>query len=108
MVEVLAPAKLTVSLRVKGRRPDGYHLIDAEMVTLDLCDRLEITEGDGLEIVGPAATGIADRRLELDPSGSRRGRPPSPRADREAHPCWCGLGWRVERCGGDLAVGGHG
>jgi 4-diphosphocytidyl-2-C-methyl-D-erythritol kinase len=49
-VLVVAPAKLTVSLRVTGVRPDGYHLIDAEMVTLDLADELEITDGDGLVI----------------------------------------------------------
>jgi 4-diphosphocytidyl-2-C-methyl-D-erythritol kinase len=53
-VRVLAPAKLTLSLRVTGTRPDGYHLIDAEMVTLDLCDELDIAEGDGLEIAGHA------------------------------------------------------
>ena len=29
-----APAKLTLSLRVTGVRADGYHLLDAEMVTL--------------------------------------------------------------------------
>jgi 4-diphosphocytidyl-2-C-methyl-D-erythritol kinase len=46
---VWAPAKLTLSLRVTGVRPDGYHLIDAEMVTLDLADRLEIDpEGDAV------------------------------------------------------------
>lgn len=49
---VTAPAKLTVSLRVTGVRDDGFHLIDAEMVTLDLADELELTEGDGLEVVG--------------------------------------------------------
>jgi len=49
---IIAPAKLTVSLRVTGVRDDGYHLIDAEMVTLDFHDTLEITEGNGLEIVG--------------------------------------------------------
>lgn len=48
---VVAPAKLTVSLRLTGRRDDGFHLLDAEMVTLDLHDTLEIEEGDGLEIV---------------------------------------------------------
>jgi 4-diphosphocytidyl-2-C-methyl-D-erythritol kinase len=65
-VAVDAPAKLTLSLRVTGRRPDGYHLIDAEMVTVDLGDRLEFSEGDGLELVdqgglssGPAAAGAA-------------------------------------------------
>ncbi|MEO7555238.1 MAG: 4-(cytidine 5'-diphospho)-2-C-methyl-D-erythritol kinase [Acidimicrobiales bacterium] len=49
-VTLLAPAKLTVSLRVLGLRPDGYHEIDAEMVTLDLADTLTISDGDGLEV----------------------------------------------------------
>ncbi|HZQ88304.1 MAG TPA: 4-(cytidine 5'-diphospho)-2-C-methyl-D-erythritol kinase [Acidimicrobiales bacterium] len=44
-----APAKLTLSLRVVGVRDDGYHLIDAEMVTLDLADTLTFT--DGTEVV---------------------------------------------------------
>jgi 4-diphosphocytidyl-2-C-methyl-D-erythritol kinase len=38
-----APAKLTLTLRVTGVRDDGYHLIDAEMIVLDLADRLTIT-----------------------------------------------------------------
>ena len=46
---VAAPAKLTLSLRIVGVRPDGYHLIDAEMVTLDLADTLEFSAGDSLE-----------------------------------------------------------
>jgi 4-diphosphocytidyl-2-C-methyl-D-erythritol kinase len=37
-----APAKLTLSLRITGVRPDGYHLIDAEMVTVDLPDLVTI------------------------------------------------------------------
>jgi 4-diphosphocytidyl-2-C-methyl-D-erythritol kinase len=49
---VTAPAKLTVSLRITGVRDDGFHLIDAEMVTIDLVDALTFTEGDGLEVVG--------------------------------------------------------
>jgi 4-diphosphocytidyl-2-C-methyl-D-erythritol kinase len=53
-----APAKLTVSLRVTGVRADGYHLIDAEMVTLDYADVLEIGDGDGLDVVGPHAGGV--------------------------------------------------
>jgi 4-diphosphocytidyl-2-C-methyl-D-erythritol kinase len=52
---VVAPAKLTVSLRVLRRRPDGYHDLEAEMVSLDLADRLWIDpSGDGLEIVADA------------------------------------------------------
>lgn len=49
---VQAAAKLTLSLRVTGVRPDGYHLIDAEMVSLDLVDTLTFTAGDGLEVRG--------------------------------------------------------
>jgi len=47
----MAPAKLTIGLRITGTRPDGCHLIDAEMVSLDLHDSLEILEGDGIEVV---------------------------------------------------------
>jgi 4-diphosphocytidyl-2-C-methyl-D-erythritol kinase len=46
-----APAKLTLTLRVVGRRGDGYHLIDAEMTTLDLAD--ELTFGPGENDLAP-------------------------------------------------------
>jgi 4-diphosphocytidyl-2-C-methyl-D-erythritol kinase len=49
---VVARAKLTLSLRVTGVRRDGYHLLDTEMVTLDLHDTLELQPGDGMEVVG--------------------------------------------------------
>jgi 4-diphosphocytidyl-2-C-methyl-D-erythritol kinase len=55
---VRAPAKLTLSLRVLGPRNDGYHLIDAEMVTLELADTLEFAEGDSLIVDGPHAAGV--------------------------------------------------
>jgi len=41
-VYLQAPAKLTLSLAMVGIRDDGMHLIDAEMVSLDLCDTLAI------------------------------------------------------------------
>ena len=48
---LLAPAKLTVSLQVTGVRADGYHELDAEMVTLDLADELVLDpEGSGLRV----------------------------------------------------------
>lgn len=50
-VVLSANAKLTLSLRVTGVRQDGYHLLDSEMVSVDLCDTLEITEGSGLSLV---------------------------------------------------------
>ena len=58
-VRLLAPAKVTLSLRVTGVRDDGYHLIDAEMVTVDLADELVIDpDGDGLTIVDEAGRGL--------------------------------------------------
>lgn len=64
-VEVLAPAKVTLSLRITGVRSDGFHLIDAEMVTVDLFDRLEIREcepGRPAELVvhGPEGRRVTD------------------------------------------------
>jgi 4-diphosphocytidyl-2-C-methyl-D-erythritol kinase len=57
---ILAPAKLTLSLRITGVRTDGYHLIDAIMTTLELHDELSITPGNsGLEFTGPYAAGIS-------------------------------------------------
>lgn len=58
---VAAPAKLTRTLRVVGVRDDGYHLIDAEMVTLDLADTLEIVPSDAassIAVGGPFAAGV--------------------------------------------------
>lgn len=46
IMRLFAPAKLTTSLRIVGRRDDGYHLIDAEMVSLDFGDWLFVTDGD--------------------------------------------------------------
>lgn len=57
MTEMLARAKLTLSLRITGVRADGYHLLDSEMVTLDLADRLRFTDGDGLTVTGLGAGG---------------------------------------------------
>lgn len=59
MFTLRAPAKLTLSLRITGVEPDGYHLIDAEMISVDLVDDLVVDEeGDGLEVTGPAADGV--------------------------------------------------
>jgi 4-diphosphocytidyl-2-C-methyl-D-erythritol kinase len=58
--EVLtAPAKLTRTLRITGVRADGYHLIDAEMTTLDLADELVVERGrPGIEVTGRYAEGV--------------------------------------------------
>jgi len=46
MNELVAPAKLTLSLSITGLRPDGLHTLEAEMVTIDFADTITIEEGD--------------------------------------------------------------
>ena len=65
---VLAPAKLTLSLRITGVREDGYHLIDAEMVTLDFADELRIEEGEGLVMLTDYEAENLDPSENPDPS----------------------------------------
>ncbi|HET9060598.1 MAG TPA: 4-(cytidine 5'-diphospho)-2-C-methyl-D-erythritol kinase [Acidimicrobiales bacterium] len=75
--EVRALAKLTLSLRVTGRRPDGFHTLESEMVTVDLADSLYFFPGYGIEVVDAGAalgghaevpadgTNLAVRALDL-------------------------------------------
>jgi 4-diphosphocytidyl-2-C-methyl-D-erythritol kinase len=60
-VELTAPAKLTLSLRVVGVAPDGLHLLEAEMVTLDLADTLLVREGDRFAVRHEPLDGGAGR-----------------------------------------------
>jgi len=100
-VRVRAPAKLTLSLRVTGRRPDGYHELDAEMVTVSLADELTFTEGQNvlpaddlvsraLAAVGRRAHVVVSKRI---PPGAGLG---GGSADAAAVLRWAGCG--------DLAV----
>jgi len=62
-VHLVAPAKLTLRLRITGVRADGYHLLDAEMVTLDLADTVTISatppgRSPAIRLTGPYAEGI--------------------------------------------------
>lgn len=76
MSELFAGAKLTWFLEVTGRRPDGYHELRAEMVTLAFGDTLIVDEsGDYLTIEGADltsdATNLVSRALAL--TGRRAG-----------------------------------
>jgi 4-diphosphocytidyl-2-C-methyl-D-erythritol kinase len=88
-----APAKLTLSLRITGVRPDGYHLIDAEMVTLDYGDVLELaSDGDGLEVSGPRSAGVpTDDENLVRRALAAVGRRASVRLDKQV-PAGAGLG----------------
>jgi 4-diphosphocytidyl-2-C-methyl-D-erythritol kinase len=50
MIELLAPAKINLTLEVKRRREDGFHEIESLMCPISLFDRLEIsaTGEDGI------------------------------------------------------------
>ncbi|HEX3979981.1 MAG TPA: 4-(cytidine 5'-diphospho)-2-C-methyl-D-erythritol kinase [Acidimicrobiales bacterium] len=71
-VELAAPAKVTLSLRVTGRRPDGYHLLESEMVTVDLADSLVVGEGDGLWVVEEFAAFAGTGASASGPDGAHR------------------------------------
>jgi len=66
-----APAKLTTELRVIGVRADGYHLIDAEMVSLSLADTVQVTapasgsDEHRLTVTGPFAEGVPTDQSNL-------------------------------------------
>ena len=50
-MQVLAPAKINLSLKILGRRSDGFHEIDTLMAPISLCDeiRIERSEKEGIE-----------------------------------------------------------
>jgi 4-diphosphocytidyl-2-C-methyl-D-erythritol kinase len=52
-----APAKINLTLRVVGRRPDGYHDLESLVCFARAGDRLTLRSGDGLslDVIGPRA-----------------------------------------------------
>jgi 4-diphosphocytidyl-2-C-methyl-D-erythritol kinase len=64
-VHVDAPAKLTLSLRVTGVRDDGFHLLDAEMVSIDLADTLIFEPGSGISVEDDVCGGLGVQRVPL-------------------------------------------
>jgi 4-diphosphocytidyl-2-C-methyl-D-erythritol kinase len=55
-----APAKINLSLRVTGRRTDGYHLLDSLVVFAEVGDQLSVRPTDtlSLTISGPFAANL--------------------------------------------------
>jgi 4-diphosphocytidyl-2-C-methyl-D-erythritol kinase len=62
-----APAKLTLSLRVTGVRDDGFHLLDAEMVSIDLADTLTFEAGSGISVHDQVPGGLGVAGVPLGP-----------------------------------------
>src|SRR5215470_16091952 len=53
-----APAKINVYLRIVGRRPDGYHLLDSLMVPISLYDDIHITVAHGEQRAGHSGAAL--------------------------------------------------
>src|SRR5215470_15349993 len=46
-MQVIAPAKINLSLRVLGRRSDGFHEIETLIAPISLCDEIKIVHRSG-------------------------------------------------------------
>ncbi len=59
--DVLAPAKVNLYLHLRGRRPDGYHLLDSLVVFPGVGDLLaaEPAQTLSLAVRGPFAEGLS-------------------------------------------------
>lgn len=50
-VQLKAPAKINLTLKVVGKRTDGYHELETVMQQIDLCDEITIiTANEGIEV----------------------------------------------------------
>ena len=78
---VQAPAKVNLTLRVLGRRPDGYHDLESVVAAVTLFDVLEFSASDDLHLACegiPVSAGednlvLRAARLLRDESGTRAG-----------------------------------
>lgn len=59
-IRELAPAKINLTLRIAGRRPDGFHLIESLVAFADVGDAVTLDVGcaPGIEAIGPMAGAI--------------------------------------------------
>lgn len=57
-----APAKINLMLRIVGRRPDGYHLLQTVFQFIDLCDWLTFyPQPDGLVVLENSLPGVPEQ-----------------------------------------------
>ena len=57
-----ARAKVNLTLRVVGRRVDGYHDLESLVAFADCADRLSLTPGSSLDLktIGPLASACGE------------------------------------------------
>jgi 4-diphosphocytidyl-2-C-methyl-D-erythritol kinase len=65
VIAELARAKINLTLKVRGRRPDGYHDIESLIVFADFGDEVRLAPGETtrLRVSGPFAAAIAGPNL---------------------------------------------
>lgn len=59
-IDVLAPAKINLTLHVTGQRADGYHLLDSLVAFAPVGDHVSVSAQDDLSlaVTGPEASGV--------------------------------------------------
>lgn len=69
ILEIIAPAKTNLWLRVLGKREDGFHAIETRMVALSLADRLKLEVlpvGQGASLqCSDASLGVGEENLVM-------------------------------------------
>ncbi|WOF73141.1 4-(cytidine 5'-diphospho)-2-C-methyl-D-erythritol kinase [Parvibaculaceae bacterium PLY_AMNH_Bact1] len=96
----VANAKINLSLKVKGRLPNGYHQLESLVVFASVADRITCNDADalGLEISGPFADQLIDEKNNLVLNAARvfagaLGRDPSVKFELEKNlPIASGIG----------------
>ena len=65
VIAEMAPAKVNLTLRVRGRRTDGYHDLESLVAFADVADRLTLDprKRDGFSMSGPSAAAVEGPNL---------------------------------------------
>jgi 4-diphosphocytidyl-2-C-methyl-D-erythritol kinase len=60
-----ANAKLNLNLHVKGKRPDGYHLLESDVIFLSLADELHFEAADDLQVISSIPDNLIAKAARL-------------------------------------------
>lgn len=63
-MKLISPAKINHTLKVLGKRPDGFHELETEMQAISLCDTIEVVASDSDAFNGDE-TNLVVRAREL-------------------------------------------
>jgi 4-diphosphocytidyl-2-C-methyl-D-erythritol kinase len=60
-----AYAKLNLNLHIKGKRPDGYHLLESDVIFLSLADELKFEAADSLQVISNIPDNLIEKAARL-------------------------------------------